>query len=66
MVDIMDAYKSLNIGVAIVIKNPEMLKIAPDHLKTKKCVTMQLKYYLIYQNMFMINISLSKCMIKRL
>ena len=36
MVDIMDAYKSLNIGVAIVIKNPEMLNIAPDHLKTKK------------------------------
>ena len=26
-----------------VIKNPEMLKFVPDHLKLKKCVNMQLK-----------------------
>ena len=36
MVDIMDVYKSLNISIGTVIKNPEMLKFVPDHLKTKK------------------------------
>ena len=36
MVDIVDVYKSLNIGIVTVIKNPEMLKCVPDHLKTKK------------------------------
>ena len=35
MVDIMDIYKSLNISIATVIKNPEMLKFVPDHLKIK-------------------------------
>ena len=33
MVDIMDIYKSLNISIATVIKNPEMLKFVPGHLK---------------------------------
>ena len=36
MVDIMDIYKSLNISIGTVMKNPEMLKFVPDHLKTKK------------------------------
>ena len=35
MVDIMDIYKSLNISIATVIKNPEMLKFVPGHLKIK-------------------------------
>ena len=48
MVDIMDIYKSLNISVGTVMKNSEMLKFVPDHLKTKKCLSMQLKNYLIY------------------
>ena len=26
-----------------MIKNPEMLKCVPEHLKTKNCVKMQLK-----------------------
>ena len=34
MVNSMDTYKSLNIGT--VMKNPEMLKFAPDHLNTKQ------------------------------
>ena len=33
MVDIM---KSLNISIGTVMKNPEMLKFVPDHLKTKR------------------------------
>ena len=41
----MDAYKSLN-SSAITMKNPEMLKLII--LKLKKCVSMQLKNYLIY------------------
>ena len=36
MVDIMDIYKSLNISTVTVMKNPEILKFVPDHLKTKK------------------------------
>ena len=33
--------KSLNINIGTVMKNPEMLKFVPDHIKTKKkCVSM--------------------------
>ena len=35
MLDIMDAYKSLNINIVTVMKNPEMIKFIPDCLKTK-------------------------------
>ena len=28
--------KSLNISIRTVIRNPELLKFVPDHLKTKK------------------------------
>ena len=45
----MDVYKSLNISIGTVMKNPEMLKFIPNHLKTKKCVRMQLQNYLIYK-----------------
>ena len=48
MVDSMDISKSLNITVATVMRNPEMLKFVLDHLKSKKCVNMQLKNYIIY------------------
>ena len=34
----MDIYKYLNISVRTVMKNTEMLKFVPDHLKTKKDV----------------------------
>ena len=36
-------YKSVNISIGTVIKNPEMLKFVPDHHKTKKCAKMQFK-----------------------
>ena len=32
----MDVYKSIRISTVTVMKNPEMLKFVPDHLKTKK------------------------------
>ena len=32
MVDSMDIYKSLNINIGTVMKNPKMLKFIPDHL----------------------------------
>ena len=35
MVDSMNIYKSLNISIGTIIKNPEMLKFDPDHLKSK-------------------------------
>ena len=39
----MDAYISVKISIGTVMKNQEMLKYIPDHLKLKKCVNMQLK-----------------------
>ena len=36
MVDTMDIYKPLNIGIGKLMKNPEMLKFISDHLKTKR------------------------------
>ena len=35
MVGIMDVFDSANISIGTVIKNPEILKFIPDHLKTK-------------------------------
>ena len=43
MVDIMDIYKSLNISIGTVMKNPEMLKFVPDHPKTKKMCKLAFK-----------------------
>ena len=48
MVNSMDIYKSLNNSFGAVMKNPEILKFAPDLLKTKKCVSMKLKNYLVH------------------
>ena len=52
MVDIMNIYnKSLNISIGTVMKSLEMLKFAPDHLKTKKMckhAVNQLLYILRY------------------
>ena len=39
----MDIYKSVKINVAAVMRNTEMLKFVPCHLKTKKSVSMKLK-----------------------
>ena len=39
-------YKFLNISIGPVMRNPEMLKFVPDHLKTKIMSSMQLKNYL--------------------
>ena len=36
MVDNICMYKSLNISIGTVSKNPEMIKFVSDHLKTKK------------------------------
>ena len=36
MVDSMEVCKYLNINIGTVMKNPEMLKFVPDHLKTKR------------------------------
>ena len=35
MVDNMDTYGSLDISIRTVMKNPEMIKFVPDHLKIK-------------------------------
>ena len=36
MLDSMDIHKSLNNSIGTVMKNPELLKFIPDHLKSKK------------------------------
>ena len=41
-------YKSLNISIGTMMKNPEMLKFVPDYFKTKKMGKRALKNYLIY------------------
>ena len=33
MADIMGIYKSLNVIIGTVMKNPQMLEFVPDHLK---------------------------------
>ena len=51
MVDIADVYKSLNISIGTVMKNPETLKFVPDYPKTKKMckhVVKKLPYLLRY------------------
>ena len=48
MVDSMDICKSLNINIGRVMKNPDVAKLVSDHLKTKSCVSMQLRNCLIY------------------
>ena len=47
----MDVYKSLNISIGTVMKNPEMLKLVLDYLKTKimcKYAARKLPYLLKY------------------
>ena len=48
MVDGIDIYKSLNINIGRVMKNPEMLKFVLNHLKTKIRCKHEVKNYLIY------------------
>ena len=51
MVVSMDIYKSLIINIGTIMKNPEILKFVPDHLKTKKMckhAVKKLHYLLIY------------------
>ena len=36
MVDSMCIHKSINTNIETIMKNPEMLKIVPHHLKTKQ------------------------------
>ena len=38
MIDIMDVYRSLNISIGTIIKNLEMIKFVPDHVKTENNV----------------------------
>ena len=65
MVDIMDIYKSLNISIGRVMKNSEMIKFVPGHLKTKKMCKHVVKKLLYLLDMFLINRRLNKCVIKR-
>ena len=48
MDDIMNIYKSLNVKIGRVMKNPEMLYFFADRLETKKMCTHAVKNYLIY------------------
>ena len=43
----MDIYRSVKISIETVMRNPEMLKLVSDHLKTKKYVNMLLKNYIL-------------------
>ena len=43
MVDSMGTHKSLNINIETTMKNPEILKLVPDHLKTKQMCSYAVK-----------------------
>ena len=43
MVNGMDIYKSLNINIGTVMKNPEILKFVPDHLRIKRMCKLAVK-----------------------
>ena len=45
-VDTMDVYKTSNISIGTVMKNPETLKLVLDHLKTKKMCKYAVKKFL--------------------
>ena len=45
MVNIMHIYRSSNVSIVTVMKNPEMLNFVLDRFKTK---SMQLKNYFVY------------------
>ena len=42
----MGIYKSVKISIATVMKNPEMLKFIPGHIKTKQMCKQAVKKYL--------------------
>ena len=54
----MNIYKSI-ISIEAVMKNSEMLKVVPDHLKTRKIGRNVVKTYYL----FLIDIRLNKCVI---
>ena len=63
MVGVMDVYKSVNISIGAVMKNPETLKFIPDHLETKnmwrhavKKLSYLLSHVFLYFIVFLINI----------
>ena len=66
MVDNMDIYKSLNISIRTVIKNPEMLKFVPDHLKIKKMCQQAVKKLPYILRYVLDQYKLNKCVIKLL
>ena len=58
----MDIYKFVKISIGIIMRNPEMLKFIPNHLKTKKMCKHAVKK--ITLSVFLITIRLNKCVIK--
>ena len=55
-----DSEYSMDIGIGTVMRNLEMLKFVPDHLKTKKMC----KHAVKKLDTFLINIKLNNCVIK--
>ena len=60
----MDIYKSVKINVGTEMRNPEMLKLVPNHLKTKKMRKHTVIKIPFIISMFPINIRLNKCVAK--
>ena len=63
MVDFINIYKALNISIKTVMKNLELLKFVPDHLKIKKMCKHGVKT-LPYLLRYVSDIRLNKCVIK--
>ena len=59
----MDIYKSVKKSIGAVMKNPEMLEIVPDYLKSKKMCKHAVKKLPCLLKYGLINIRLNKCVI---
>ena len=64
MVDSMDTYKSSNINIRTVMKNPEMLKFVPDHLKTKQMCNYAVKKLPLVMRYVLDQCKTQKCVIE--
>ena len=60
----MNIFKSLNINIGTVMRNQEMLKFVPDHLKTKKMRKHPIKKLPYLLRYIPDQIRLNKCVIK--
>ena len=66
MIDSMGIYKSLNISIGAVMRNPDILKVFPNDVKTKKMCKYALKKLPYLLRYVPDQLRLNKCVLKLL